>query len=111
MKFITPTIHGVLDYIAALALIAIPFVLGFNGLCLWLSVTGGAGLIIYSLATDCAFSIAKTIPFNVHIVFDLLAAVAFIVAPFIFGFSGVTQLYYIVMGIGVLAVVAFTSKI
>ena len=110
MKFITPTIHGALDYIAALTLIAIPFFLNFDGLSLWLSVAGGAGLIVYSLITDYALSIAKAIPFNIHIVFDSLAAVVFVAAPFIFGFAGVAKIYYIVMGVGVLAVVAFTSK-
>jgi len=68
------------------------------------------GLNRLQLITDYAFSIAKAIPFDIHIIFDSLAAVVFIAAPFIFGFSGVTQIYYIVMGVGVLAVVAFSSK-
>ena len=84
--------------------------MGFDGLSLWLSVAGGAGLVLYSLLTDYAFSIAKAIPFKIHIIFDSLAAVVFIAAPFIFGFSGITQIYYIVMGAGVLLVVALTGK-
>lgn len=110
MKFITPSIHGALDYMAALALIVIPFILGFEGIALWFSVAGGAGLIVYSLITDYALSIAKVIPFNLHIIFDSLAAVAFILAPFILGFTGIVQIYYIVMGLGVVAVVVFSSK-
>ena len=110
MKFITPSAHGALDYMAALALIAIPFILGFEGIALWLSVAGGTGLIMYSLITDYALSIAKVLPFNLHSIFDSMAAVAFIVAPFVLGFNGVEKIYYIVMGLGVVAVVAFTSK-
>ena len=111
MKFINPSMHGALDYIAALALIAIPFLLGFEGLALWLSVAGGAGLIVYSLITDYALSVAKVLPFNLHIIFDSLAAVTFIAAPFVFGFTGIVQIYYIVMGLGVVAVVACSSKV
>lgn len=110
MKFITPTLHGALDYIAALALIVIPLILGFDGLSLWLSVAGGVGLILYSLLTDYALSIFRVIPFNVHTIFDSLAGVVFIAAPFVFGFSGIIQIYYIIMGVGVLVVTALTSK-
>ncbi len=110
MQVITPTLHGALDYIAALALIVIPFILNFDGLSLWLSVAGGAGLIIYSLLTDYALSLAKAIPFNIHIIFDSLAAAVFIAAPFILNFSGLAQIYYVVMGVGVLVVVALTTK-
>jgi len=110
MKFINPSIHGALDYIAALTLIAVPFILGFEGIALWFSVAGGAGLIVYSLITDYAYSIAKALPFKLHILFDSLAAVAFVVAPFVLGFTGIVQIYYLVMGVGVIAVVAFTSK-
>lgn len=110
MKFITPTIHGALDYIAALTLIALPFILGFKDIALWLSVAGGAGLIVYSLITDYSYSIAKVIPFGIHMTFDLLAAVVFIAAPFVLGFGGIEQIYYIVMGVGVIAVVLFSKK-
>lgn len=48
LQFLTPALHGVLDYVAAAALIALPFLLGFQGIELWLSVAGGAGLIAYS---------------------------------------------------------------
>jgi hypothetical protein len=49
----------VLDYVAAAALIALPFLLGFQGIELWLSVAGGAGLIAYSLLTDCGSACKK----------------------------------------------------
>ncbi len=52
LQFLTPALHGVLDYVAAAALIALPFLLGFQGIELWLSVAGGAGLIAYSLLVD-----------------------------------------------------------
>ena len=110
IRFLTPTIHSALDYAAAAGLIALPFLLGFDGLSKWLSVAGGAGLIGYSLLTDYAFGIASVISFRTHLVLDLTAAAAFIAAPFLFGWSGFVMGYYFVMAAGVIAVVALTNS-
>jgi hypothetical protein len=111
LQFLSPTLHGVLDYLAAGALIALPFILGFQGIELWLSVAGGAGLILYSLLTDYTFGVAKLFSFNMHLVLDLAAAVAFIAAPFVFGFSFLAAIYYPVMAAGVIAVVTFSARV
>lgn len=112
-QFIAPTLHGVLDYLAAGALIVLPFALGLgsdSALALWLSVAGGAGLIVYSLLTDYRFVRIKLLSYDLHLVLDLSAAVAFIAAPFAFGFGLVASIYYPVMAAGVLLVVAFSAR-
>ena len=112
MRILNPAVHGILDYVAAAALIAAPFVLGLGEagpVAMYLSVIGGVGLIVYSLLTDYAYSAAKLIPFKTHLVLDSLAGLLFIVVPFALGFEGVAKIYYIVMGVGVLIVVALTN--
>ena len=109
IRFLSPKVHGVLDYGAAAALIALPLIFGFEGLTRWLSVAGGAGLIGYSLLTDYTFGAASVISFRTHLLLDLAAAVAFIAAPFAFGWSGFVMGYYFAMAAGVLAVVAFSN--
>ena len=109
IRFLTPKMHGALDYAAALALIILPFLLGFSGLALLLSVAGGVGLIVYSAFTDYAFSCAPLISFRAHLALDLTAAAAFIAAPFLFGWSGLVLGYYLVMAAGVIVVVALTQ--
>jgi hypothetical protein len=109
IRFLTPTIHGLGDYAAAAGLIVLPFVLGFDGLALWLSVAGGVGLITYSLLTDYAFSVASVISFKTHLVLDLAAAAVFIAAPFVFGWTGLVMGYYFIMAAGVIVVVALTN--
>jgi hypothetical protein len=111
LQFLSPTLHGVLDYLAAGALIVLPFLLGFTGIELWLSVAGGAGLILYSLITDYRFGLSKLISFNLHLVLDLSAGAALFVAPFLLGFGANASLYYPVMAIGVFAVVTVTTRI
>lgn len=110
MKILTPKIHGWLDYVAAIALIGVPFAIGLSELALWFSVAAGSGLILYSLITDYSASVAKLIPFGVHLWLDGAAAIAFIVAPFVFGWTGAVMTYYVVMGVGVLLVVALSAK-
>lgn len=109
-QFLNPTLHGVLDYLAAGALIALPILLGFSGIALWLSVAGGAGLIGYSLLTDYKFGAVHVLSFDLHLLLDLSAAIAFIAAPFVFGFDAFTSGYYFVMAAGVIAVVAFSAR-
>ncbi|MEL7538836.1 MAG: hypothetical protein AAFZ58_13945 [Pseudomonadota bacterium] len=113
MQFLTPTLHGLGDYAAAIVLIAAPFALGISEqsvIAQWFSVAGGAGLIVYSLLTDYAYSAVPLIPFNVHLVLDSLAGIAFIGLPFVLGLTGVAMIYFIAMGAGVLLVVAVTQR-
>ena len=112
MKFLNSTFHGLGDYAAAAVLIIAPFVLNVGAeseVAHWVSVAGGAGLIIYSLLTDYAFSAAKVIPFKMHLVLDAIAGIVFVALPFVLGLDGIVRLYLIVMGVGVLLVVAVSQ--
>ncbi len=110
LQFLNPTLHGVLDYLAAGALMVLPFLLGFDGIERWLSVAGGAGLILYSLATDYTFGVIKLVPFDTHLLLDLTAAGAFVAAPFALGFGMAATIYYPVMAAGVIVVVLCSAR-
>ena len=61
IRFLTPAIHGILDYPAAFVLLVAPAILKLNEVspfAYWLSVVAGTVLIGYSLLTDYAFSIS-----------------------------------------------------
>ncbi len=112
MKFLTPTLHGLGDYAAAAVLIVAPFLLGIKEpsmLAQWASIASGIGLIIYSLLTDYTFSIAKVIPFKVHLVLDSLAGLVLIALAFVLVLDIVARTYLIMMGAGVLVVVGVTQ--
>ena len=109
IRFISPQIHGILDYVASVNLIVFPFVLDLgatSAIALWLSVGAGVGLFIYSLFTDYAFSVANALPFKLHLALDVAAGAVFIAAIFVLGFEGLVAAYYAVMAIGVFALVA-----
>ena len=112
MKFLNSTIHGLGDYAAAAVLIIAPFFLGLKEQSLiahWASIAGGVDLIVYSLLTDYAFSIAKIIPYKVHLILDSLAGAVLIALAFVLKLEGIAQIYMIVMGAGVLLIVAVSQ--
>jgi hypothetical protein len=83
-----------LDYAAAVVLITVPLLLNFQAtspLALWLSVAAGVLLVVYSLMLDA------------------LAGVAFLMAPFLFGFEGLIRWFYLVNGAIVLLLVLVTD--
>jgi hypothetical protein len=111
MKFISPKVHGVLDYLVASVLIGAPFVLRFSDVSLAaaaIAVAAGSGLVVYSLLTAYSAGMRAVIPFRVHLVLDASAAVALLVVPFLFDFVGTPRAFYLVIGTPVLAVVACT---
>jgi hypothetical protein len=110
LQFLTPALHGILDYLAASALIVLPLLLGLTDMELWLSIAGGTALTLYSLMTDYRFGIVKIFSFDVHLLFDLSAAVAFAVAPFVLRFDTITSYYYFTMAAGVVGVVAASAR-
>ena len=109
MRFIPATFHGFLDYAVAITLIVGPLVLGFTGVAQILSIAGGAGLFIYSLITDYSTSVQKILPFTVHLIFDFVAALVLVAAPFVFGFGQIETYFFVVIGAAVIVVVAVTN--
>ncbi len=113
IRFLTPSVHGLLDYMAVTVLLVAPFAFGFadtNVLALYISLILGVGLLVYSLFTDYTYSLSGAISFRIHLLFDALSGSGAIVIPFIFGFEGAAKIYYIVMGAGVLLVVVLTDS-
>jgi hypothetical protein len=112
IRFISGSLHGLLDYAAALFLIAAPLILNFQAtspLALWLSVFAGLLLIAYSLIIDYGLSLFKIIPFNMHLALDALAGIALLIAPFLFGFEGLIRWFYLLNGIVVELLVLTTD--
>lgn len=109
MRFISPRVHGILDYVVAAALIGVPLGLNFAASSLAaavLSITAGSGLVVYSLLTAYPGGLRSLIPWRVHLILDAVAAVALLVAPFVLGFGGAAREFYVSIAVAVLAVVA-----
>lgn len=109
MKFVTKQIHAYLDYPVAIALMALPFVLGLgnsNPLALHLSVVTGVAAFILTLLTDHQLGVYRIIPYKGHLLVDALVGIVFVTAPFVFSFEGLDAYYYWINGGTVLTVVS-----
>lgn len=115
MRFIPTKVHGVLDYVVAIALILAPFIFGFSnvgGAAVVVPIVLGVGLIIYSLLTRYELGAVKLIKMPVHLVFDVVASLFLIASPFLFGFINQAPnawLPHIVVGAAVIVVVIFSE--
>lgn len=111
MRFISPRIHGALDYAVASALVGVPLLLDFAASSFpaaFISIGAGIGLFVYSLLTDYSAGIRGLIPWRVHLTLDAVAGVALLAAPFALGFGGIARGFYVTVALAVLAVVATT---
>jgi len=109
MRFVTKQIHALLDYPVALALIALPFLLGLgssNPLAFQLSVITGIAALILTILTDHQTGLIRVVSYQAHLVVDFLVGLTFLLAPFIFSFEGMDAYYYWINGAAVLLVVS-----
>ena len=109
MGIVTKQIHAYLDYPVAVALMALPFVLGIGAshhFAMQLSVFTGIAAFGLTLLTDHHLGVWRVIPYNGHLLVDAIVGVVFVLAPFIFSFKGLDAIYYWINGGAVLTVVS-----
>lgn len=102
MRFLPTRIHGVLDYLMGLLLIASPWLFGFadvGGAAVWLPVVLGLGALLYSAFTDYEFGLVRRIPMPTHLMLDLGSGVLLAVSPWLFGFADVVWMPHLVLGL------------
>lgn len=111
LQFIPTKVHGVLDYIVAVALLFAPMIFGFQevgGASVAIPMVLGAGLLLYSLLTNYEWGVFKVINMRYHLIIDMVAASLLTLSPFLFGFYDEAPnawLPHIVVGVTVLVVV------
>ncbi len=107
---ISTRIHAVLDYLVGALLIVAPILLGFatGGPKQWVPILVGAVVIAYSLLTRYELSLARVVPFSLHLLLDVVANVLLIASPWLFGFADVVWWPHVVVGVINLIVVALS---
>jgi hypothetical protein len=101
MRFLPTKIHGVLDYMTGLLLIASPWLLDFadDGPATWIPVILGISAILYSLFTNYELGMVKTLSMPTHLWLDTLSGIFLAASPWIFGFSDRVYLPHLILGI------------
>ncbi len=112
MRFLPTKIHGVLDYLVGIILIAAPWLFDFarGGAETWVPVILGAGTIIYSLMTNYELGMSKNISMDTHLSLDLWSGVLLAVSPWLFSFSEYVYLPHLLVGLLEIGVSLVTEK-
>jgi hypothetical protein len=103
MKFISPKIHGFIDLLVVVFLLASPWYFGFTGtLAIFTYVLAGVHLLL-TILTDYPVGIFKVIPGAVHGAIEFLVGVVLIVLAYtVFNDNITGKLYYVIFGTAVL---------
>lgn len=113
MRFIPTAVHGVMDYIVGLALIAAPFVLGFNnnGPAMWVPIILGLGMIVYSIFTDYELGLVRVLPMKAHLGIDAIGGLFLLASPWLFGFADYVWIPHVVVGAAALVSALVTDTV
>jgi SPW repeat-containing protein len=106
MRFIPTRLHGIIDYLWGLSLLASPWVLGYADVpaARWLAVVFGAGAILYSMITVYELGLLRILPMRLHLIVDGVGGAFLAASPFLFGFAD--RVFWPHLAFGLFSVVA-----
>ena len=112
LKVIPTNIHGVIDYLTGVALLAAPYLFGFadGTAAQWVPTIIGLLIIGQSLMTQYELSLAKIIPMPTHLMLDAGTGILLAASPWLFGFADRVYLPHLIVGLMELAVVALSEN-
>ena len=95
-------VHGLIEYVAGVLLIAAPFVLAFDSdTATGISIAIGVVVLVVTASTAVSTGLIKSIPVQAHVVLDYALALLLIASPFAFGFDddGTATAVFLVLGV------------
>jgi hypothetical protein len=100
LPLIPTKVHGVIDYIASVLLIILPWTIGLSQYTMapWIMVIIGIGGIIYSLFTRYELGYVGLMSMRMHLWFDILSGFILIVSPWVFDFTFETYRPHVICG-------------
>jgi hypothetical protein len=101
MRFISTKVHGMMDYISGLLIIASPWLFGFadGTAAQWVPVIVGIVLLLTSVMTNYEAGMVRTISMPTHLTMDVIAGILLLVSPWLFGFADRIAWPHVLFGI------------
>ena len=111
LKVLDARVHGALDYLLAAAFIAAPALFDFPYPAAMLAYITGVLYVGASLFTRYPLAIVGLLPLPLHGVLESLMAFGWIAMPWVFDFArdAVARNFFVLAGVGLLAVVLLTD--
>src|SRR4051794_20965062 len=112
MNLIPTRVHGMIDYLMGVLLIAAPFLFHFpdGGAETMVPVILGVGMIVYSLITDYEMGAIRVLPMGVHLTIDVCGGLLLAASPWLFGFSDRITWPHVTFGIMEIVVALLTQR-
>lgn len=110
-KPISTRFHGLLDYVAGIAL-TLPWIVNFyeDNSDTWILAITGLFIIIISLLTNYELGIIRLIPMKLHLFVDVLIAAYLIALPFMYPMYHYYAYWPVITGVLRLIIVVLTSS-
>ncbi|MGE7369058.1 SPW repeat domain-containing protein [Neorhizobium sp. NPDC001467] len=110
MRIIPTRLHGILDYLVGLILIALPIALPLQGAAFMTLICLGLFAILYSLFTDYELGVIRFLRIRFHLALDVLFGLVMLAASRIVDFP--PAIHWLVPAIGILAIIlAFITQV
>jgi uncharacterized membrane protein len=95
--------HGVIEYAAAVLLIAAPFLFGFEDeeFATAAAIVLGLGILALTATSDLPTGLVRSVPASLHATADVVLAIVLVAAPFVLGFRDVGQATALFITLGV----------
>jgi len=87
MRFLSPKVHGILDYVVVLVFLAAPNVLLLSGVPTMISYALAGIHLLLTLFTDFPLGVVKIISFRIHGLIEFVVGPVLVVLPWLAGFS------------------------
>ncbi|HVW95411.1 MAG TPA: hypothetical protein VHA56_05555 [Mucilaginibacter sp.] len=99
MKFMSPKVHGIIDILVCVFLLASPIIFGFTGTLAIFTYALGAAHTVLTLGTDFQIGVIKLIPVQIHELIEFVVAVSVIVLAYtLFNNNPDGKLFYVIFG-------------
>jgi len=101
MRFISTKIHGFLDYLVGVILVASPWIFKLNAnspegaIFIVLGITAFA----YSIFTNYELGLIRVLPVKFHLALDILSGLILAASPWMFKFHDLVYLPHLVLGL------------
>jgi hypothetical protein len=111
MRIIPTWLHGPLDYLMGLLLIAAPWIFRLNagGAETYVLIIIGCAMILLAAITDYEAGIVRGLTMSQHLWVDAATGIFLAASPWIFHFSDFTYLPHVVLGLGELIAAMMTD--
>jgi hypothetical protein len=111
MKIISPQVHGIMDYFAAVLMLNSPWFFQFadDATAAGIPLLLGYAMLIYNLLTKYEMGALPMIPFKAHLLLDTSSGVLLAAAPWLFGFAERVAWPHVALGLFAVLMTSATS--